>query len=108
MSLNADFQGGLSKIAPTAADTYEGKAEVYITFSFDSFPADFGDDEPAHEICLVSVHLFAPVGKNVLTKRKAVKKAIFKLTGAWPSETNASDKDGQHLVYECELAREVE
>lgn len=108
MSVNSEVIAALSKVAPIEADTYEGKEEVYITFSYNSIPADFGDDEPAHEILLLSAHLFAPTGKNILSKRKAVKKALFKLSGAWPSETNASDKDGQHLVYECEFAQGVE
>lgn len=108
MSVNSEVKAAFSKVAPIEADTYEGKEEVYITFSFNSVPADFGDDEPGHEILLLSVHLFAPTGKNVLKKRGAIKKAFFKLTGSWPSETNASDKEGQHLVYEGELAREVE
>lgn len=110
MSVSNILKATLNPIAPTEADVYEGKEAVYITFNYNSLPADFGDDEPAHERFLIQVHLWAPAGYNTLAKRRAIKKALSAVA-TWPSYTNASGttgnkKDvGQHHVFECELAQ---
>lgn len=105
MSINSTLKAALAPIAPAEADVYEGKAAVYITFNYNSIPADFGDDEPSHERFLAQVHLWAPAGNNTLAKRRAVKKALAAAGATWPSYTNASDKEGQHHVFECELVQ---
>lgn len=104
MSANAILTSALEKIDPVEADTYEGKRDEYITFGYDSIPADFGDDEAGAERLLVSVHLYAPTGRNVLAKRRAIKKALEGIGATFPFYTNASDKNGQHHIFECELA----
>ena len=47
----------------------------------------------------------APV--DTIEKRRAIKKALAAAGTTWPSYTNASDKEGQHHVFECQLARGV-
>lgn len=42
-----------------------------------------------------------------IEKRRAIKKALAAAGTTWPSYTNASDKEGQHHVFECQLARGV-
>ena len=84
MTVNSLLKAALEPVAPVEADTYEGTEPTYITFGYISTPTDFGDDEPEHE--------------------------LFSLAAAgttWPSYTNASDKEGQHHVFECQLARGV-
>lgn len=105
MSINSTLKAALKSIAPAEADTYEGDAAVYITFNYNSVPADFGDDEPSHERFLAQIHLWAPTSYNSLAKRKAVKMALSAAGATWPSYTNASDKEGQHHVFECELVQ---
>lgn len=39
---------------------------------------------------------------NTVETRKAVKRALFAAGFGWPSMTDASDKLGQHYVFECE------
>ena len=107
MSINATLKAALDPIAPAEADVYEGKAKTYIVFGYNSIPADFGDNEPSHERFLVQVHLFAPAGENTLSRRRRIKKALAAAGATWPSYTNASDKDGQHHVFECEIAEAV-
>ena len=107
MSVNSLIKAALDPVAPVEADTYEDTAATYITFGYVSTPADFGDDEPDHEVFSISVHLFAPTGEDTIAKRRAIKKALAAAGTTWPIYTNASDKDGQHHVFECQLAREV-
>ena len=105
MSVNSLLKAALEAVAPVEADTYEGKQESYITIGYNSRPDDFGDDEPDHEVFSISVHLFAPTGENTIAKRRAIKKALAAAGTTWPTYTNASDKDGQHHVFECQLAQ---
>lgn len=107
MSVNSLIKAALDPVAPVEADTYEDTAATYITFGYVSSPADFGDDEPDHEIFSISVHLFAPTGEDTIDKRRAIKKALAAAGTTWPAYSNASDKDGQHHVFECQLVREV-
>lgn len=107
MSVNSLIKAALDPVAPVEADTYEDTAATYITFGYVSTPADFGDDEPDHEVFLISVHLFAPTGEDTIDKRRAIKKALAAAGTTWPTYSNASDKDGQHHVFECQLVREV-
>lgn len=104
MSINSTLKAALEAVAPAEADTYEGDAAVYITFGYTSLPADFGDDEPVHERFLVHVHLYAPTGYNSIDERRKIKRALSSAGATWPTMENASDKEGQHLVFECELA----
>lgn len=74
----------------------------YYTFSCESVGDDFGDDEPGCERWLVSVHLFAPLAENCVRRAKETKQALFAAGFTWPKYTDATDQDGQHLVFECE------
>ena len=105
MSLNSRLMAALSPIAETAPDEYTGKSDTYITFNYNSSPDDFGDDAPGHEVFFVQVHLFCPPGVNSLSMRCKIKAAIVGAGLNWPSYVNASDKDGQHHVFEAELAQ---
>lgn len=80
----------------------------YYAFSCDSFGADFGDDEPGCERCLVHVHLFAPLNQNCLQQVRKTKWVLLKAGFTWPEVTDATDQDGQHYVFECETVQEVE
>ena len=95
-------------IAPAEADAYEGKKAVYITFNYHTTPINYGDDEPEQERVSVQVHLYAPLGYDITAKRRAVKKALASAGFTYPTYTNASDKDGQHHVFECETVEGLE
>lgn len=102
MSLNEILTAALSPIAPVEADAYEGKRAVYITFNYDTVPTNYGDDEPICELALVQVHLYAPAGKDTRKLRRSIKAALAFAGLTWPSCINASDKQGQHYVFECD------
>lgn len=74
----------------------------YYTFSCDSFGDDFGDDAPGCERCLVQIHLFAPLSEDCTQRVKATKEALFAAGFTWPRSIDATDSDGQHIVFECE------
>lgn len=105
MSLNSTLKTALDPVAPVEADTYEGKSAVYITFNYNSLGADYGDDEPDHERFLIQAHLYAPTGYDTVSMRRDIKKRLAAAGTTWPNYTNASDKNGQHHVFECEIAQ---
>lgn len=80
----------------------------YYTFSCSSFGADFGDDAPGCERWLVNVHFFAPLYGNISQRVKQTKKALFQAGFTWPRTVDAGDQEGQHIVFECEIAEEVD
>lgn len=113
MSINETIISAVVPIVPVCVpDLYqpevgEQTAEIYCTFNYNTIPDNFGDDEPEHERVLIQVHLYAPLGFDTIEKRRAIPKALASAGMTWPTYTNASDKDGQHHVFECETVREV-
>jgi hypothetical protein len=86
-------------------NTYSGPGTTpYFVFNFDTIPDDFGNNKPKHERALVQVHLFCPHEFDSVTLRKNVKKNLSKAGFTWPVTTNASDENGQHYVFECQIA----
>lgn len=84
------------------------KNRTYFAFTYFTIPADYADDEPCHERCLVSVHFFCPLDVNVTALKKTVRQALYAADFTWPSIVDASDENGRHLVFECEIAEGVE
>lgn len=108
MTINQRIKAAVTPLVPVCVATiYQGNEPEYCTFNYNSVPALFADDEPAHEIYLIQVHLYAPIGYDTLRLRRDIKKALHSAGMTWPTYTNASDKDGQHHVFECEIAQEA-
>lgn len=93
---------------PVENGVYHGTAKRYYTFNYSTVGDDFADDAPGHERALVQVHLFAPLAENVTARVKATKKALFAAGFTWPETFNASDENGRHIVFECEIAEGVD
>lgn len=85
----------------------EGAARYYV-FSCNSLGDDFGDDGPGCERWLVSVHLFAPLWENCVRRVRETKRALFAAGFTWPRCTDASDENGQHYIFECEIVSGME
>jgi hypothetical protein len=105
MSVNSKINNAIKHIAPIQAGTYTPKdpKEIYIVFNYDSDPADHADDEPQHEIFYIQVHLFCPARFNSLAKRRAIKQSLFAAGFTFPKYIDATDSDGQHHVFECQI-----
>jgi hypothetical protein len=86
---------------------YNGADETYFVFNHNTLPDDFGDNAPRHERALIQVHLFCPHGFNSVKTRKDAKLALLGAGFTYPNMTDASDKDGQHWVFETETAEGV-
>jgi hypothetical protein len=107
MNVNALLVGTLDSLLPTADSVYKGAATEYIVFNYTELPADFADDDAAHYRYLVQVHLYAPLEKNTSTYRREISRRLAS-SSARPTVTPASDKNGQHYAFECEIAGGVD
>ena len=85
-------------------DTYNGSDKTYFIMNYNTIPDDFGCNQPQHERALIQVHLFCPHGFNSVQLRKDIKLALLGAGFTYPSMTNASDEDGQHWVFEFQVA----
>lgn len=81
--------------------------ERYYSFVTSSMGADYADDEPSHEVALVWVHFHCPRAYDSCDRVAATKRALFVADMSWPEVVNASDADGQHIVFECKYLKGV-
>lgn len=93
---------------PCAANDYIGEEETYFVFSISPVPVDFADDAPQHVKNLVQLHLYCPHTLNTVKLRKQVKARIFNAGFTYPTETDASERETQHVVFEFEDAEACE
>lgn len=109
MSVNDRVMQALSFLdCPIYPNTYTGDADTYIVFNINASPDDFGDNKPGYNVNFVQVHLFCPHTLNSIPIRKSIKKALFETDFTYPDEVDASDKEGQHIVFECEDVEAIE
>ena len=80
----------------------------YYTFACSSQGEDWADDEPGFELWQVNVHFFAPLDGNYTRRVRQTKLALHQAGFTWPRCYDASDQEGQHFVFECEIAEEVD
>lgn len=103
MTLNESIIAAVTPVIPVCVpDIYRGEAEEYCTFNYSELPEGFGDDMPTLSRCAVQLHYYCPEGRDSQKARRALKLAILEADFTAPEITNASDKDGQHFVFEFE------
>lgn len=109
MSVNQKIIEALSSFGyPVVPDVYTCEDDTYFAFNYSTSPIFFSDDAPRIERYLIQVHLFCPIKKNIVLLRKQAKQKLFTLGFSWPEEINASDRNEQHYVFECEAVEGVE
>lgn len=108
MTVNAIIKSTLDPFGDEVqAGEYIGKADRYYTFNYSIIGGDFGDDAPGHERYIVQVHFICPRTFNSVAQIQQTKQRLYAAGFTWPNVTNASDADGQHIVFECETAEEA-
>lgn len=108
MSVNSIICTAVTPIVPVCVpDVYrplpnETPAVEYCTFNCSEIPDAFGDELPEAIRYLVQLHYFLPTGASPIAKKKQLKNALLNAGFTYPSVTNASDSDGQHIIFESE------
>jgi len=80
------------------------KPDRYYTFNYSKRGVDYGDDIPGHEMYFIQVHFFCSRTFDSSRRISQTQKKLFATGFSWPAVINASDEDGQHIVFECEYA----
>lgn len=81
---------------------YTGEALEYIVWNYEQLGQVFADGRPDAARYLIQVHYFLPNGQNPNAKKVSIAQALAGAGCTWPDVTNASDKEGQHYVLECQ------
>ena len=85
-----------------------GDAEdVYCTYNFNDLPGVFAEGSPNAIVYLVMLHLYAPNGRDCRELMADLAFALHRAGFTYPAITDASDKDGQHFVFECQTAEGI-
>lgn len=84
--------------------TYTGADSVYFVFNYFTRPEVFSN-QAQFERYRIQIHLFAPVTFNSSDLKKALKNALETNGFTYPTETDASDTQTQHVVFETVLIR---
>lgn len=109
MSVNDKIMQTLSFLGyPVHPNVYTGDAGTYLVFNINASPEDFGDNEPGCNVDFVQVHLFCPHTFYSIDTRKQIKRALLDAGFTYPYEVDASDEEGQHIVFECEIEEVIE
>lgn len=77
--------------------------ERCIVFHSDLRPVQFAGNRPCWYIALVQVHLFLPLREDGVALQGQVVRALAQAGFSWPEVVDATDEEGQHKVFECEL-----
>lgn len=99
---------------PVSQTRHDGTEDTYFVFRLDSFPDNFGNDDPLHDVTEVQLSLFAPFATNTHKLRKQVKRALANAGFTYPTSTDASgavkksDGTEQHIVFECVIVEDIE
>lgn len=103
MNIDQRIKEALTPIIPEVQpDIYTGDAVEYIVWNYNLGPVLFADSTPDAARYFVQVHMYLPSGVNPIQKRIDICRAMHTAGFTYPSVTNASDKSGQHYVFECE------
>ena len=96
----------LDPLFPGAAwpHTYEGTALQYVTYNHYTIPTVYAEGLPAAARHLAQVHLFLPRGTDPGPFLLSIPAALHAQGFTWPGVTDASDAEGGHWVFECEMA----
>lgn len=99
------INAAISPIVPALEpNRYRGEALEYVTWNYTTIPVIFADSTPDAARYLIQVHWFLPHEVNPNAKKLSICRALHNAGLTYPSITNATDKDGQHYVFECEFA----
>lgn len=103
MTVNEKLIAALEPVGlPVFPNMKQGDPEKYFVFNYTEMPTDFGDDEPEHIKNMIQVHLFLPVDFDGVQLRKETKRCLVRGGFTYPKVYDATDKESQHWVFECE------
>ena len=109
MSLNETIRSALASLGrPCVPSHYTGTESIYLTFNYNLIPVSYADDAPAFYHALIQVHLFGPIGENLLALRDRIPGLLVSAGLDWAAVEDAGDDQQQHIVYETSTLEPLE
>ena len=108
MSFEERLAEAVKKVVPEAApNVYEGQARVFATWNFNELGRLFAEGKPNAVQYLAQVHVYLPKKYPWAEIKRQMQQELFKLGGTWPDIIDASDRDGEHLVFEFDAVEGI-
>lgn len=104
MSIDAKINDAIkSVVSECKPNIYTGTAKEYCVYTYDEIPELFAESTANAKRYSINVNLYMPHGANPNAKKKAIATALKQAGFTYPEITNASDSDGQHYSFDCEV-----
>lgn len=97
-AINTAFDG----ILPIYPNVYTGDQLSYLVYNYYVIPQVFADSVAHAARYSVQLHLYLPNKVNPNPTKLSIITACLAAGFTFPSMTNASDRDGQHYIFEFE------
>lgn len=104
MSCDEAINSAFGEILPLFPNVYTGEDLRYLVYNYYVIPQVYAEAKAHAARYSVQLHLYLPHKENPNTLKLAIISACVVGGFTFPSMTNASDKEGQHYVFEFEYA----
>jgi len=102
MSCDDAINTTFGEILPLYPNVYTGDALTYLVYNYYVIPEVYANSVSHASRYSVQLHFYLPHKGNPNAIKLAIINACISGGFTYPSMTNASDKDGQHYVFEFE------
>lgn len=92
---------------PVEPNDYDGEALEYLSYKYQELGAVHAEGRPNAIRYILDLHWYLPRGKNPESGKNRIRHLLQAAGATWPNIENASDKEGQHYVFECEMVGAV-
>lgn len=105
MSVDEALQTALQPLYPGLVfpQLYTGEELEYLVTNYTVLPQVFAERAPRAARYLVQVHYYLPHKQNPNPGKLRISRALFEAGFTWPDIQDATDREGQHYVLECEF-----
>lgn len=92
---------------PIQPNGYTGTDLEYISYTYSELGALYADGKPHAIRYLLDLSWYLPHGKDPSRGKDSIRHLLRNAGATWPSIINASDEEGQHYVFTCEMKSAV-
>ena len=102
MSCDEAINTAFGEILPLFPNVYTGTELTYLVYNYYVIPEVYADSVSHASRYIIQLHFYLPHKANPNETKLSIINACIDNGFTYPSMTNASDKDGQHYVFEFE------
>lgn len=102
MNCDEAINTAFGEILPLFPNVYTGTELTYLVYNYYVIPEVFANSVSHASRYTIQLHLYLPHKANPNEIKLSIINACIDNGFTYPSMTNASDKDGQHYVFEFE------